>query len=103
MRLIDADALLETLGQWQESAEKSRPDDVGLMAFNHGVMALAQAAVAAIPTLTLDDFGITQCKNCKYWQDNNEGYPHPECRWGCGETPDPDDYCSFGAKMGGGE
>lgn len=55
MRPIDADALLEILGQWQENAEKSRPDDVGLMAFNHGVMALAQAAVAAIPTLTLDD------------------------------------------------
>lgn len=57
MRPIDADVLLETLGQWQRSAEMSRPDDDGLAVFNHGVMALVQAAVAQLPTLTLDDFG----------------------------------------------
>lgn len=47
---------------------------------------------------------VVRCRDCIYWQDNNDGYPHPECRWGHDETPDPDDYCSFGkAKMGGGE
>lgn len=55
MRPIDADALLETLGQWQDHAEKLRPDDDGLAVFNHGVMALVQTAVAQLPTLTLDD------------------------------------------------
>ena len=55
MRLIDADALIEILKQWQRNAEKSRPDDVGLKEFNHGVMGLAQAAVAQMPTITLDD------------------------------------------------
>ena len=39
---------------------------------------------------------LTQCKNCVYWQDNNNGYPHPECRWGHDETPDADDFCSYG-------
>lgn len=39
---------------------------------------------------------IVRCKDCKYWQDNNNGYPHPDCRWREDETPDPDDYCSFG-------
>lgn len=39
---------------------------------------------------------VVRCKDCVFWQDNNGGYPHQECRWGHGETPDPDDYCSFG-------
>ena len=39
---------------------------------------------------------VVCCKDCKYWQDNNNGYPHQECRWGNYETPDPDDYCSYG-------
>lgn len=38
---------------------------------------------------------LIHCKECKYWQDNNGGYPHKECRWGKDETPDADDFCSF--------
>lgn len=38
---------------------------------------------------------LIHCRECKYWQDNNGGYPHRECRWGKDETPDADDYCSF--------
>lgn len=38
---------------------------------------------------------VILCKDCRYWQGNNGGYPHPECRWGNDETPDADDYCSF--------
>ena len=46
---------------------------------------------------------VVRCKDCKYWQDNNGGYPHEECRWGKEETPDEDDFCSYGvAKMKGG-
>jgi hypothetical protein len=43
---------------------------------------------------------IVRCKDCLYWQDNNGGYPHPDCRWGHDETPDEDDYCSFGERRG---
>lgn len=39
---------------------------------------------------------VVRCKDCKHWQDNNDGRPHQECRWGNYETPDPDDYCSYG-------
>lgn len=39
---------------------------------------------------------VVRCKNCKYWQDNDDGYPHEECRWGHGETPDANDFCSYG-------
>ena len=38
---------------------------------------------------------VILCEDCRYWQGNNGGYPHPECRWGNDETPDADDYCSF--------
>ena len=38
---------------------------------------------------------VILCRDCRFWQDNNGGYPHPECRWGNDETPDADDYCSF--------
>ena len=41
---------------------------------------------------------IIRCKDCKYWQDNNGGYPHEECRWGKGETPDAYDFCSYGER-----
>lgn len=44
---------------------------------------------------------VVRCKDCKYWQDNNDGYPHEECRWGHEETPDADDFCSYGARMDG--
>lgn len=42
---------------------------------------------------------VTLCKDCQYWQGNNGGYPHPECRWGNDETPDEDDYCSFAERL----
>ena len=41
---------------------------------------------------------IVRCKDCVYWQDNNEGYPHKDCKWREDETPDPDDYCSAGER-----
>ena len=41
---------------------------------------------------------VVCCKDCKYWQDNNDGYPHEECRWGHGETPDANDFCSYGER-----
>lgn len=44
---------------------------------------------------------VVRCKDCKYWQDNNDGYPHEECRWGHGETPDANDFCSYGEQKDG--
>lgn len=44
---------------------------------------------------------VVRCKDCKYWQDNNDGYPHEECRWGNGETPDANDFCSYGEQKDG--
>lgn len=46
----------------------------------------------------VDVVEVVRCKDCKYYQDNNGGYPHPECRWSHGETPNEDDYCSYGER-----
>ena len=37
---------------------------------------------------------IIHCKDCRYYQDNNGGYPHMNCKWDANETPDADDFCS---------
>lgn len=50
---------------------------------------------------TIDAVPVVRCKDCKYWQDNNGGYPHDECCWGKGETPDQDDFCSYGERKDG--
>ena len=44
---------------------------------------------------------VVRRKDCKYWQDNNDGYPHEECRWWSEETPDANDFCSYGERKGG--
>ena len=42
---------------------------------------------------------LVRCKDCVYYQDNNNGYPHDGCRWRSDETPDADDFCSMAEKM----
>lgn len=41
---------------------------------------------------------IVHCKDCKYYQDNNNGYTHNECKWCQDETPNADDFCSYGER-----
>ena len=45
--------------------------------------------------LTENAVPVVRCKDCIYYQDNNDGYPHDGCRWRSDETPDADDFCSF--------
>ena len=52
--------------------------------------------------LSADVAPVVHCKDCKFWQDNNNGYPHEECRWGHGETPDENDFCSYGERKNNG-
>lgn len=54
-------------------------------------------AFADVPSA--DVMEVVRCKYCKYWQDNNGGYPHKECRWNENETPNTDDYCSYGERI----
>ncbi len=55
------------------------------------------AALSALRPVSREQ--VILCKDCRYWQDNNGGYPHPECRWANDETPDADDYCSFAERL----
>ncbi len=42
----------------------------------------------------VDAVPVIRCKECRYWQDNNGGYPNKDCKWREDETPDADDWCS---------
>lgn len=41
---------------------------------------------------------VVFCEDCKYYQDNNNGYPTNECKWCKDETPNADDFCSYGER-----
>lgn len=58
----------------------------------------ARAKVIIMGQPTADVVEVVRCKDCVYWQDNNDGYPHKECRWGKDETPDAYDFCSYGER-----
>lgn len=42
---------------------------------------------------------LLRCKDCQYWQDNNGGYPHSDCKWNENETPDEEDFCSGAERL----
>lgn len=89
-RYIDADALIEML-------HKKVKSDYEIGIYTHAV--LTESFIQFVEKQpTADVVEVVRCKDCKYWQDNNGGYPHEECRWGKGETPDADDYCSYGER-----
>ena len=52
------------------------------------------ADVLALETVPSAQPEIIRCKDCRYYQDNNDGYPHINCKWDANETPDADDFCS---------
>ena len=64
-------------------------------------VALDSAINALRNAPSADVVPVVRCKDCKYWQDNNDGYPHEECRWWHGETPDANDFCSYGEQKDG--
>ena len=101
MRLIDADAFLadesEAYMNAQMKLAKENADKTidATRYINQLVHKKLLMLIADTPTID-----IVRCKDCKYWQDNNGGYPHNDCRWSSFETPDADDYCSYGEREG---
>ena len=109
MRLVDADALYAKLQEHEELARKRVWDTASTLPFPNNLNPaytryLAQLdertalkhMVADAPTIEQPE--IIRCRDCRYWQDNNGGYPHDECRWNNDETPNEDDYCSYGKR-----
>lgn len=91
MRLIDGDALIEKFNEKVDMAECLID---ARTAERFATFCALTDAVEEMPTA--DAEVVVRCKDCKYWQDNNDGYPHEECRWGHVETPDANDFCSYG-------
>ena len=96
MRLIDGDALIEKFNEKVDMAERLIDERT---AERFATFCAIADAVEEMPTA--DAEVVVRCKDCKYWQDNNDGYPHEECRWGHEETPDANDFCSYGEQKDG--
>lgn len=73
----------------KEYIERAAALDVGKR--TSGDYAAAWAEIAHIPTA--DVVEVVRCKNCFYYK------PFGECN-NTGSTVKPDDYCSYGARMG---
>ena len=91
MRVIDADAFL--------AREIKRCHCVPLVGSSDRDYESLKLLLQQEPTI--DAVRVVRCKDCRYWQDNNGGYPNKECRWREDETPDADDFCSCGERKGG--
>ena len=81
----------------REEAIKSLQNIVEYWTYKPTEVEAAKMAIAALRPVSREQ--VILCKDCQYWQGNNGGYPHPECRWGNDETPDEDDYCSFAERL----
>lgn len=62
---------------------------------HHDELSGRYRAALTMAIKALEQEPIIYCKDCKYWQDNNNGYPVTDCRWDKDETTDADDFCSF--------
>lgn len=92
-RYIDADKL------WNDRPQLIGGESLGFKAgFSECMWGFSKRIKEQISHPTADVVEVVRCKDCKYWQDNNGGYPHDECRWGKDETPDANDYCSYGER-----
>ena len=97
MRLIDADTLPKLLdAEYKQTMKLIREGEKHLDTLAEG---FAEALhIAKYIASTVDAVPVTRCMDCEYWQDNNGGYPNEECRWREDETPDADDFCSYGKR-----
>jgi len=86
-RVVDLDALIEKLS---EIAEKH--DSIALGIYK---------AISTAKEMGFYEMDVIHCKDCEYWQDNNEGYPNEDCKWNKDETPDADDFCSGASPIRG--
>ena len=84
--LISRQAAIDALGEkplaWTEGE------------YELGLQNQWQSDVDALNGLPSAQPEIIRCKDCRYYQDNNNGYPHMNCKWDANETPDADDFCS---------
>ena len=100
MRLIDADALKEQFEETHQFYIFSWGGDFSKMPIRWKAACdeLVNCIAEVVNAPTIDAVPVVRCKDCVYYQDNNDGYPHDGCRWRSDETPDATDFCSFGER-----
>ena len=96
MRLCDLDEIKVCIDRQYENCHGYSGNKKAI--YREAILAVKSILHAAKP---IDAVPVVRCKDCKYWQDNNDGYPHEECLWGHGETPDANDFCSYGERKDG--
>ena len=94
-RYIDADVLIDAI---ENCSYTTWSQDINRAWWAQAVKVKDNMVACIKNTPTADVVEVVRCKDCVYWQDNNCGYPNEECRWGKEETPDADDYCSYGER-----
>lgn len=85
-KYIEIDRAIETALLLLEEGE-----DEQTLAYNAALVAFIKNMENAPAA---DVVEVVRCKDCRYYQDNNDGYPHINCKWDANETPDADDFCS---------
>lgn len=107
MRLIDADALREFV-EGRYTITWNHDYDGGIKDACIDILNFIDTAptIDAVPRADYEELErhfvnwepVVRCKDCRYYQDNNGGYPNADCKWCMDETPDADDYCSCGER-----
>ncbi len=102
-RYIDADAIRKTVEELINEAKlqlESVGDNIACrFAYTSRIAERSYLLHLINWQPTADVVEVVRCRDCKYWQDNNGGYPHEKCAWRDDETPDDDDYCSYGERI----
>lgn len=91
-RYIDADAIVDKVCEGISCNECSFGTNEDGMS-----ECVLQKRIDGLPTA--DVVEVVRCKDCRYWQEYQEGhYPNELCPWDKNETTDEDDYCSYGER-----
>lgn len=100
MDLIDRQEVLAETDKWlndllEDDSAKDIRVGIRMVRVCMRQMSAVQPEIIACGNGELNaESGIVRCKDCRYYQDNNGGYPHMNCKWDANETPDADDFCS---------
>ena len=81
----------KTEKQFQESEDLDIGDWIEHRIFVQNMSDIDRKTIMELPSVQPE---IIRCRDCRYYQDNNNGYPHMNCKWDANETPDADDFCS---------
>ena len=99
MRLIDADALLKTLGMAEECGKCQNSRNALFCALSSEMVDVCEA-ITDLPTV--DAVPVVRCKECKHnWGKEHSKFYNPEdivCDYWATDGLNDDDFCSYGER-----